>query len=490
MESLCSQGALSIENTLHPVVSKPLTELDTRNPYLISNDLLQEAFATRNQKLEYLIKKFILPNTNFISSTSINTNSSFNTSKNNNKNSSDTFRKLIENLIKIYTHENGLFSNINKVLREGRKNTFLSTTIILLNDAIRSNFSDTRYEAKCYRKANLKQEEFDFYFKLFSNTQKKSFCWKSFVSATKSLQADTRNKIDFDSVYEGGTNNFNTIFTIEFSSDSWGLDVSQFSLSKNQQDEILLPANSVFEIVKINQDEKDQIIHIGLVKLDRNIKSRASVSRTGNLSNANTWVSNSNLNNTWISKGSKIIEKEIVLLQNDLLLPDNALKYCFVQDEDNLFKIKFAISGPPQTPYSGGVFQFNISIPEGYPNKTPSIKFATKVYHPNISFESGVLDEEVVEYIWRPSLSIAKLINIIYNLLAVPNENFGRSNTNTVQKKEFNEDRQRFEFNAVEVTRRFASFKGVIAEMQRKNNLTDLEARTELLKRNAFETIV
>jgi len=261
---------------------------------------------------------------------------------------------------------------------------------------------------------------------------------------------------------------FNTIFTIEFSSDSWGLDISHLSLSKFE-DEILLSANSIFEIVNLYRDEKEQIIHIGLVKLDKNVKVRASA-----------------LNGTWIGKGSKIIEKEINLLQNDL--QDNSLKYCFARDDHNIFKLKFSLIGPPKTVYDGGIFQVNIFIPEGYPNKAPSIKFATKIYHPNISLESGDLDNEFLEKIWRPSLSIVKFINIIYNLLIEPNENF--ENFNSVQKKEYLEDKDRFVINAIEITRRFALFGPLIAQKQRESNLTEFDAITELLKVNAFETIV
>lgn len=311
----------------------------------------------------------------------------------------------------------------------------------------------------------MTQSEFDQYFNLFNNSEQKTFLWKIFTSATKTIHADIRNNAN-SSIYE--SLDYNTIFTIEFSSDSWGLDISNISLSK-YDDEVLLPANSIFEIVNLFRNEKDQIIHIGLVKLDKNIKARASA-----------------LNNTWVGKGSKIIEKEINLLQNDL--QNNSHKYCFVKDDDNMFKLKFALLGPAMNAYANGTFQVNVFIPEGYPNKAPNIKFATKIYHPNISYESGDLDKEILEKIWRPSLSIAKFINIIHNLLIEPNQNY--ENLNTLQKKEYLEDRDRFVFNAIEVTRRFAQFGTLIAQKQRENNSTELQARIELLKENAYETIV
>ena len=36
-------------------------------------------------------------------------------------------------------------------------------------------------------------------------------------------------------------------------------------------------------------------------------------------------------------------------------------------------------SGPPDTPYEGGVFDITMTLPERYPFEPPSIKFDTKV---------------------------------------------------------------------------------------------------------------
>jgi ubiquitin-protein ligase len=42
------------------------------------------------------------------------------------------------------------------------------------------------------------------------------------------------------------------------------------------------------------------------------------------------------------------------------------------------------ISGPEQTPYSGGLFKLQITIPERYPFEPPKVRFDTPIYHPNI----------------------------------------------------------------------------------------------------------
>lgn len=55
---------------------------------------------------------------------------------------------------------------------------------------------------------------------------------------------------------------------------------------------------------------------------------------------------------------------------------------------DNLNRLKGTFEGPPGTPYEGGIYEVNIDIPTEYPFKPPVMKFATKVWHPNISSQT------------------------------------------------------------------------------------------------------
>ena len=47
------------------------------------------------------------------------------------------------------------------------------------------------------------------------------------------------------------------------------------------------------------------------------------------------------------------------------------------------------IRGPEGTPYEGGSFQVDIELSIHYPFAPPKMKFITKVYHPNISSQTG-----------------------------------------------------------------------------------------------------
>lgn len=49
------------------------------------------------------------------------------------------------------------------------------------------------------------------------------------------------------------------------------------------------------------------------------------------------------------------------------------------------------IQGPEGTVYEGGVFEIDIVIPKNYPFEPPKMKFTTKIWHPNISSQTGAI---------------------------------------------------------------------------------------------------
>lgn len=89
---------------------------------------------------------------------------------------------------------------------------------------------------------------------------------------------------------------------------------------------------------------------------------------------------------------------------------------------DNLFEWEAVILGPIGTPYEGGVFNLNISIPSNYPFRPPTVIFKTKIYHPNIN-SSGSICLDILKTQWSPALTISKILLSICSLLADPNPN-------------------------------------------------------------------
>lgn len=76
------------------------------------------------------------------------------------------------------------------------------------------------------------------------------------------------------------------------------------------------------------------------------------------------------------------IAKELADIHND---KDNSGVLANPVDPSNLTHLKGTFPGPPDTPYAGGTYQIDITVPDMYPFKSPIMKFDTKIWHPNVS---------------------------------------------------------------------------------------------------------
>jgi ubiquitin-conjugating enzyme (huntingtin interacting protein 2) len=79
------------------------------------------------------------------------------------------------------------------------------------------------------------------------------------------------------------------------------------------------------------------------------------------------------------------VAKELADIQADR---EKSGVYAAPVDGVSLKKLQGIISGPPDTPYAGGTFEVDITIPDTYPFKAPSMAFKTKTWHPNISSQT------------------------------------------------------------------------------------------------------
>jgi len=61
---------------------------------------------------------------------------------------------------------------------------------------------------------------------------------------------------------------------------------------------------------------------------------------------------------------------------------------CLPKSAEELFDWTGVLPGPKGTAYEGGAWSISISIPPDYPFKAPSVKFATKIWHPSVT-EAG-----------------------------------------------------------------------------------------------------
>ncbi|KAH3670687.1 hypothetical protein OGAPHI_001202 [Ogataea philodendri] len=89
-------------------------------------------------------------------------------------------------------------------------------------------------------------------------------------------------------------------------------------------------------------------------------------------------------------------------------------------EEDDLSHLKGTFIGPPGTPYEGGLFEVDIQIPDAYPFKPPLMKFDTKIYHPNISSQTGAICLDILKDAWTPILTLKSSLISLQSLLQSP----------------------------------------------------------------------
>jgi len=102
-------------------------------------------------------------------------------------------------------------------------------------------------------------------------------------------------------------------------------------------------------------------------------------------------------------------------------------------NEDNLFAWDVAIFGPPQTLYEGGYFKAQLKFPNDYPYSPPTMRFLTKLWHPNV-YENGDLcisilhppiddpqSGELPSERWNPTQNVRTILLSVISLLNEPN---------------------------------------------------------------------
>ncbi|KAI9496761.1 ubiquitin-conjugating enzyme/RWD-like protein [Zychaea mexicana] len=127
---------------------------------------------------------------------------------------------------------------------------------------------------------------------------------------------------------------------------------------------------------------------------------------------------------------------------------------CFgLKVTDNPALYYATIKGPADTPYSGGVFLLRIEFPDDYPFKPIKAQFISKVYHPNISSQTGAICLDILADMWSPAITLRIALHSLQALLDKPGPD---DPIDAVVAKHYRDDHAGFVETAQEWTRRFA----------------------------------
>eukprot|EP00127_Corallochytrium_limacisporum_P001117 Clim_evm5s40 gene=Clim_evmTU5s40 len=135
---------------------------------------------------------------------------------------------------------------------------------------------------------------------------------------------------------------------------------------------------------------------------------------------------------------------------------------------DSLSKLYGEIPGPPDTPYEKGQFALDIEIPEQYPFVPPKVKFATKIWHPNVSSQTGAICLDILKDAWAAAMTLRTVLLSIQALMSSPEPD---SPQDAVVAGQFKRDHKEFEKTAREWTAKHATD---TVDAEKLKTLTDM----------------
>ncbi|KZO91003.1 ubiquitin-conjugating enzyme [Calocera viscosa TUFC12733] len=89
---------------------------------------------------------------------------------------------------------------------------------------------------------------------------------------------------------------------------------------------------------------------------------------------------------------------------------------------DNIMVWNAVIFGPADTPFEDGTFKLTLTFDESYPNKPPTVKFLSRMFHPNV-YATGELCLDILQNRWSPTYDVAAILTSVQSLLHDPNPN-------------------------------------------------------------------
>lgn len=99
------------------------------------------------------------------------------------------------------------------------------------------------------------------------------------------------------------------------------------------------------------------------------------------------------------------------------------------------------IFGPVGTPFEDGTFKLLIEFSEEYPNKPPTVRFVSRMFHPNV-YADGSICLDILQNRWSPTYDVSSILTSIQSLLDEPNPN---SPANSQAAQLYQENKREYE---------------------------------------------
>ncbi|KAH7858156.1 hypothetical protein Vadar_020613 [Vaccinium darrowii] len=115
--------------------------------------------------------------------------------------------------------------------------------------------------------------------------------------------------------------------------------------------------------------------------------------------------------------------------------------------DNNIMLWNAVIFGPDDTPWDGGTFKLTLQFSEDYPNKPPTVRFVSRMFHPNI-YADGSICLDILQNQWSPIYDVAAILTSIQSLLCDPNPN---SPANSEAARMFSENKREYNRRVREV---------------------------------------
>ncbi|CAB3367404.1 ubiquitin-conjugating enzyme E2-17 kDa-like [Cloeon dipterum] len=109
--------------------------------------------------------------------------------------------------------------------------------------------------------------------------------------------------------------------------------------------------------------------------------------------------------------------------------------------DNNIMVWNAVMFGPAETPFEDGTFKLTMEFNEEYPNKPPTVKFVSKMFHPNVYADGGIC-LDILQNRWSPTYDVSAILTSIQSLLSDPNPN---SPANSMAAQLYKENRREYE---------------------------------------------